>query len=71
MRRLAVLAAALLALTSPIAGCCFGDFASGFQEGMNTELECQPLIDAVNQAAGAVLAVPMRDHTMTVKPPRS
>ncbi len=42
--------ACLLALTSPMSGCCFGAFA--------VEMECQPLIDTVNQASGAVIAVP-------------
>ncbi|MBN8615172.1 MAG: hypothetical protein J0L92_31535 [Deltaproteobacteria bacterium] len=50
--------ASLIALASPLWGCCFGAMAEGFQQGMNTELECQPLIDTVNRASGGVNAVP-------------
>lgn len=51
-------AAALLLVSSQLSGCCFGAFADGFSEGWNTEMECQPLIDTVNTASGAVIAVP-------------
>ncbi|MBX7194561.1 MAG: hypothetical protein K1X94_21065 [Sandaracinaceae bacterium] len=50
-------ALAFLASTQ-LAGCCFSAFADGFQQGFSTEMECQPLIDTVNQASGAVIAVP-------------
>jgi hypothetical protein len=50
--------AAVLLASSQLAGCCFGAFADGFSEGWNTEMECQPLINTVNTASAAVIAVP-------------
>jgi hypothetical protein len=50
--------AAFLLASSQLSGCCFGAFADGFSEGWNTEMECQPLINTVNSASGAIIAVP-------------
>lgn len=58
MHRSTPLVVAAFLLSAPLPGCCFGAFADGFSEGFNTELECQPLIETVNQASGAVIAVP-------------
>ncbi|MFN7698661.1 MAG: hypothetical protein ACK5U8_12245 [Deltaproteobacteria bacterium] len=47
-----------LLTSTQLAGCCFGAFADGFAQGVSTELECQPLINTVNSASGALLAIP-------------
>lgn len=62
-----LVAFALVVLSAPVSGCCFGAFADGFQQGFNTELECQPLIDAVNGASAAVGAVPEAPENGTLE----
>ncbi len=48
---------ALLA-SAPLPGCCMGAFADGVQQGFSIGLECEPLIQAVNNANATVNAIP-------------